>query len=677
MAIQIVTGQLKNDAVTQAKIGDDAVGADQLAASAVVTASIVDSNITTAKIADLNVTAGKIANQTITSGQMAMGGGFAFTGALTSAATPSGSTDVANKAYVDTVAQGLHFKDSVRAATTAAGTLASSFANGQAIDGVTLSTGNRILIKNQAAAAENGVYTVNASGAPTRSTDMDAGSEFPGAAFFVKEGSTNADSGWVCTNDTNPTLGSTSIAFSQFTGAGQLSAGSGISISGNTISVATGGISDAMLADGVATGLAGNGLSASSGVLALDLDGSTLSNSASGVKVADGGIANAQINASAAIAYSKLSLTGSVTSNDLAGSIANSKLANDGITIAGADTSLGGSISADTIAGQISSATLTLAQLANAAANTVLVRDANSSGVLSAKAVGNTQLLIGDGTGFTAAALSGDVTMSNAGVATIADNAVSLAKMAGLARGSVIVGDASGDPSALAKGASGRLLQSDGTDVSYVAMSGDATIASGGALTIADNAVSLAKMAGLTRGNIIIGDVSGDPSGLSPGTAAQMLQSNGTDVAYVSLSGDVTIAAGGAVSIGAQKVVNSMIADDAVGADELAASAVVTASIVDNAVTLAKCGFTPAVESFTGDGSAVAFTLNASHRIPTADSAFYAGVMVWRNGLLMTALQSGAEDIDEYVVGDSGSATTVTFGTAPLAGDMIVVRWLY
>ena len=134
---------------------------------------------------------------------------------------------------------------------------------------------------------------------------------------------------------------------------------------------------------------------------------------------------------------------------------------------------------------------------ANMEANTVKVRDAATTGVPSNKAVADTQILIGDGTGFTAAALSGDITMTNAGVTAIGtdkvvsamiladnvttakiaasavstteinDNAVTLAKMAGLARGKIIYGDASGDPAALTVGSSGQALVSDGTDISW------------------------------------------------------------------------------------------------------------------------------------------------------------------------------------------------------------------
>ena len=116
------------------------------------------------------------------------------------------------------------------------------------------------------------------------------------------------------------------------------------------------------------------------------------------------------------------------------------------------------------------------AELANMAANTIKVRDANSSGVPSDVALATTQILIGDGTGFTAAALSSDATMTNAGVVTISDNAVSLAKMAGLARGKIIYGDSSGDPAALAVGSANYVLTSDGTDISWAAATtGDIT----------------------------------------------------------------------------------------------------------------------------------------------------------------------------------------------------------
>ena len=156
----------------------------------------------------------------------------------------------------------------------------------------------------------------------------------------------------------------------------------------------------------------------------------------------------------------------------------------------------------------------------------------------------------------------------------IADDQVTLAKMAGIARGSILVGDASGDPSALANGSAHTFLQSDGTDTAYVTLSGDATLAAG-ALTIAANAVTLAKMAGLARGKLILGDASGDPSAMALGSANRFLQSDGTDLAYVEMSGDATLSAG-VLTIGANAIQTGMVHDDV--ATELAGSGLTATS---------------------------------------------------------------------------------------------------
>ena len=157
---------------------------------------------------------------------------------LTNVATPAADTDAANKGYVDSVAQGLDTKASVVAATTTNGTLATAFANGQVVDGVTLATNDRLLIKNQTDATANGIYTVNASGAPTRSTDMNLGSEFPSAYVFVEQGTVNADTGWVCTNNSPVTLGTTNIVWTQFSGAGTYTANNGVLLTGSVFSFA-------------------------------------------------------------------------------------------------------------------------------------------------------------------------------------------------------------------------------------------------------------------------------------------------------------------------------------------------------------------------------------------------------------------------------------------------------
>jgi hypothetical protein len=100
---------------------------------------------------------------------------------------------------------------------------------------VTLATGDRVLVKNQDTASENGIYVVQASGAAVRATDFDADAEVtPGAFTFVEEG-TQADSGWVLTTDGAITVGTTGLTFAQFSGAGQITAGDGLTKSGGTI----------------------------------------------------------------------------------------------------------------------------------------------------------------------------------------------------------------------------------------------------------------------------------------------------------------------------------------------------------------------------------------------------------------------------------------------------------
>lgn len=156
-------------------------------------------------------------------------------------------TQQAVKGYVDNNLNGLSWKQAVRVATTANGTLATAFANGQTIDGVVLATGNRILIKNQTTQTDNGIYTVNASGTPTRATDSDTGTELISATVLITAGTVNADTQWTCTNDTI-TLGVTNIAFAQIAGAGTYTNGTGLTLSGNSFSITTNGVTNALLA---------------------------------------------------------------------------------------------------------------------------------------------------------------------------------------------------------------------------------------------------------------------------------------------------------------------------------------------------------------------------------------------------------------------------------------------
>ena len=169
-----------------------------------------------------------------------------------------GDTSLANKAYVDQVAQGLDTKPSCRAATTA--DLSATYSNGSSgvgatltagsngaivVDGVSLSVNDRVLVKDQSTAAENGIYRVSTQGdgstafVLTRATPEDQPAELTGGAFvFVEEGTANANNGYVFTHTGSPTFGTTSLDVAQFSGAGQITAGAALTKTGNQLDVA-------------------------------------------------------------------------------------------------------------------------------------------------------------------------------------------------------------------------------------------------------------------------------------------------------------------------------------------------------------------------------------------------------------------------------------------------------
>ena len=158
------------------------------------------------------------------------------TSRISNVTDPTQAQDAATKAYVDAVKTGLDVKDSVVCATTANITIATALNVGDTIDGVSLSDGDRVLVKDQTDATENGIYVAGSS--PARAGDANANGELTGGSFvFVEQGTANGDNGYVFTHNGTPTLGSTNLTVAQFSGAGQITAGAALTKTGNQLDV--------------------------------------------------------------------------------------------------------------------------------------------------------------------------------------------------------------------------------------------------------------------------------------------------------------------------------------------------------------------------------------------------------------------------------------------------------
>ncbi|MFZ9078834.1 MAG: hypothetical protein ACO23H_09885 [Alphaproteobacteria bacterium] len=419
----------------------------------------------------VQITGRQIANAAVDVNKLDLSSGtFDFQSAVLQVATPSADSHAATKGYVDALAQGLHWKDSVKVATTANITLSGT----QTIDGIAVSADERVLVKDQTSGAENGIY-VAASGAWSRAADMNASDEFSGAAIFVQQGTANADTGYVCTNDGAVTVGTTAITFTQFTGAGQLSGGDGIDITGSTISVNVddssieisadalqvkdGGITNDHLAGSIANGKLANStisgvalggtlgaLSASaSGAItmtsydgsaavanvAVNVDGASIEISSNALQIKDGGVSNAK-------------LENSTISGVALGSNLNSLSAGNGITM----TSYNGSAAVSDLTINLDGATLSLSasgiKVADAGIDTAQLADSAVTAVKLAGSIPADKLNLGNGVlesagnlqidldGSTLALGVNGIKVADAGVDTaqLADGAVETNKIA-------------------------------------------------------------------------------------------------------------------------------------------------------------------------------------------------------------------------------------------------------
>ena len=186
---------------------------------------------------------------------------------ITNLADPTSAQDAVTKSYADALTSGLDVKESCKVATTANITLSGT----QTIDGVAVSADERVLVKDQSTGSQNGVYLCK-SGSWSRASDFDSDTEVTSGAFtFVEQGSVNADAGFVLTTDGTITVGTTALSFTQFSGAGAITAGDGLQKSGTELS-----------ADVKANG----GVVIESSELAIDLGASSITGT---LAVSDGG----------------------------------------------------------------------------------------------------------------------------------------------------------------------------------------------------------------------------------------------------------------------------------------------------------------------------------------------------------------------------------------------------
>nr|BAR18236.1 hypothetical protein [uncultured Mediterranean phage uvMED] len=292
----VTTAKINADAVTNAKIADDSIDSEHYADGSIDTAHIADANVTLAKLAASSVNSSKIVDDSIVNADINSSAAIAATkihdGTISntefgylngvSSAIQTQIDTKATTSYVNDAVAGLRTRIVAKCATTANVDLSADLQNGDTIDGVTLATGDRVLVKDQSTGSQNGLYTVVASGTASRDTEYDAIAELSGQMVVINQGSTNDNKIFLCTTNNTASLGSDTITFSVVTpsntgtvtsigiadaGAGEFTVGSTPVTSSGNITLAINSIADSKLATISTAGKVDIG--------ALEIDGAT------------------------------------------------------------------------------------------------------------------------------------------------------------------------------------------------------------------------------------------------------------------------------------------------------------------------------------------------------------------------------------------------------------------
>ena len=292
----VTTAKINADAVTNAKIADDSIDSEHYVDGSIDTAHIADANVTLAKLAASSVNSSKIVDDSIVNADINSSAAIAATkihdGTISntefgylngvSSAIQTQIDTKATTSYVNDAVAGLRTRIVAECATTANVDLSADLQNGDTIDGVTLATGDRVLVKDQSTGSQNGLYTVVASGTASRDTEYDAIAELSGQMVVINQGSTNDNKIFLCTTNNTASLGSDTITFSVITpsntgtvtsigiadaGAGEFTVGSTPVTSSGNITLAINSIADSKLATISTAGKVDIG--------ALEIDGAT------------------------------------------------------------------------------------------------------------------------------------------------------------------------------------------------------------------------------------------------------------------------------------------------------------------------------------------------------------------------------------------------------------------